>query len=799
MSAVDPRRISLTRGLGLVLASVVLLCAAGPARGATTNSSAGRGVAPDAAVAADPAPSAITFAEISVGTTVTDQYLAEGVIFTTSPFTVDDGASYTNPTLSGTPLFEGPIGGRFTAPGTEQPQGVDGFSMDIGYINNRNSVEVQYFDAAGQQLGAVKAQVLGFNHITVHAAGIVSFLVHTISEEDAGYEIDNLTIERDAQGIRPTRMASLGDSYSSGEGLLPENGMHYDCGTDLLNNTYYRDSSVPYGFYSYFLDGYDCDTRTGAFTEPRDFYLRDPVHYQNKCHRHGRAYPNQIREMFGIAASNAIFMACSGAVTDDVLHKAQYPNSPVNVAGGRPQIDTLAGFAAGGAPDFITIGIGGNDAGFKDLIVHCMTHACAEDPDYTAGELTRVNGDMFRNVRATFKALRAAYPAATIAAFGYPSVIGDPADNCVGVDLKGWKIEQSEREWIKDDVLPAINDAISDAAAEAGVSYVDITAATKGHELCTRDPYINGLRAGVDDGWLPVASESFHPNQYGHDAIASWFMAHEVDHGRLLLVNPAPSEPLRPPTGPEIHLGTLEGTVGACDVTCAQPANACVQACAIHLQGDGYAPGSTVQITLHSDPVSLGTAPIDGAGHLDTTVQIPFGTEIGVHALEISGTAPDGELQYGDTVFELFATQPASHRPAAPPRGNATPPSAAPAPPAAPIVGASAKPLAVSAGGHRRQRLVRRALTVTCRTPVAATCRATATVKIGHVTLRARAVRAVRAGRRVSLTLRFSRKDAKRIVARLRHHTIKVRVVVTATAGARRGSAALTVTLRRAP
>src|SRR4051812_28429185 len=31
-----------------------------------------------------------------------------------------------------------------------------------------------------------------------------------------------------AAGIKPTRIASFGDSYSSGEGLVPQKGLHYD-------------------------------------------------------------------------------------------------------------------------------------------------------------------------------------------------------------------------------------------------------------------------------------------------------------------------------------------------------------------------------------------------------------------------------------------------------------------------------------------------------------------------------------------------------------------------------------------
>ena len=80
---------------------------------------------------------------------ITDQYLDRGVQFVGDAFITHDDASDTPPVLSGYPKFHGSVTARFTVPGSSQPATVLGFSLDVGFINDRNSVEIQYFDAAG--------------------------------------------------------------------------------------------------------------------------------------------------------------------------------------------------------------------------------------------------------------------------------------------------------------------------------------------------------------------------------------------------------------------------------------------------------------------------------------------------------------------------------------------------------------------------------------------------------------------------------------------------------------------------
>jgi hypothetical protein len=160
-------------------------------------------------------------------------------------------------------------------------------------------------------------------------------------------------------------IASLGDSYSSGEGRTDH---RYDCATNDDEGYYFQDSTVPL-WAPYWLDG-DCDTRTLSYNKPSDLFQRSIIWQGNMCHRNKQAYPNLIAQT--LQASQRLFVTCSGAVTANIgatdgCHdndpRVQWKDAPVNVAGGNTQFTDLRNFSrdrlGGGDPDVITVGIGG--------------------------------------------------------------------------------------------------------------------------------------------------------------------------------------------------------------------------------------------------------------------------------------------------------------------------------------------------------------------------------------------------------------------------------------------------------
>lgn len=72
-----------------------------------------------------------------------------------------------------------------------------------------------------------------------------------------------------------------------------------------------------------------------------------------------------------------------------------------------------------------------------------------------------------------------------------------------------------------------------------------------------------------------------------------------------------------------------------------------------------FAPGADVTVTLHSDPVVLGTFPAADDGSFDVTVTVPEDVDTGEHSLVAEGPGPDGDtvtVQADLTVDDLAFT-----------------------------------------------------------------------------------------------------------------------------------------------
>lgn len=626
----------------------------------------GRQVRRAASPAASPTASpTITFDEVPLEEFVTNQYEDDGVIFTSTVQTSEDESNPTSPVLSGYPRFEGAIEGEFVNPSTGAPQTVSSFTLDVGYIDNRDSVVVEAFDSSGNEVQSMLAEGYGINTLTLTYAGMASFSVHEIAEEVNGFAIDNLTIDPTADPTSVTSVASMGDSYSSGEGLLPGMGTNYDCGTDMGGGLYYENTDLRYllGIPPSW-GGLDCDTTTLTSTEP-NLLTRPPAFYENTCHRDNLAYPVQIASM--LDATQSIFVACSGATTANVgaisqTAKPQHPHSPLNVAGGNTQLTDVENFKrdrlGGQDPSLITIGIGGNDAGFSSIAWHCIATItpCSSDGNFVDTVLNRITGPVYESLEETFTALRYDFPSSTIVAFGYPSPISASAPGCNGLPLY-----QQDKEFLATEVLGTLNQAISEAAEASSINYVNIAPATVGHEICTAEPWFRGLSI----------SGSFHPTQLAHDAIAAYFRKHYTNGaGELLIHNPpVPVDPIRvQPVGATGNIGNLQGgAVVSCGSGCEQSVP-CIQSCSVQIQGSDYAPGAQLEAVLHSTPYDLGPVTADDEGNVEATLQIPAGVPPGEHVITLEGTTPAGSPQYGALGLDILEAP--GVLPPAPPSGG---------------------------------------------------------------------------------------------------------------------------------
>ena len=412
----------------------------------------------------------ITFSEFPYGQSITTQYQDRGIIFGgDSPFITSDGANPTSPVLSGTPRFQGSILGTFVkADGT--PRTVNHLELDVGYIDTARSVHVVVYSLGGVPLLEVSLAANGIVHTTIDQVGMGSFLVEQISNEPAGFAIDNVSYASpDASDYPVGEYAALGDSFQSGQGVG-----NYEQGTD--------------------------EGSSG-----------------NGCRRSFDAYAHRLVDD-GVVNLTLDFRACSGAVMAD-FYDAQHPATD-NAPEQGPQLHALSVDTR-----LVTIGIVGNDLDFAGTLKNCIFTAggnvisplitwwrsCARNQGagVDANIASLQDGQLHDDLLDLYRRVRANAQNARVIVVAYPQFFQE--------DGFGWYqgcqgIRSSDQVWINEKIRQA-NEAIGATAAEAGFEYVSMTDVLAGHAECSDEPGINGIRAND-------FSASFHPNALGHELIA---------------------------------------------------------------------------------------------------------------------------------------------------------------------------------------------------------------------------------------------------------------------------------------
>jgi lysophospholipase L1-like esterase len=175
--------------------------------------------------------------------------------------------------------------------------------------------------------------------------------------------------------------------------------------------------------------------------------------------------------------SSFTFVACSGAVTSDVLSS---------------QVNSLSADT-----NFVTISIGGNDAGFTDVMIDCTLgsdDACVDRVNEAADfAQTTLAG----RLDDTYAAIRSAAPSAQVVVLGYPHFYQVPGSCSVGLsDVKRTAIDGGA------DTLDGV---ISDRASAAGFTFVDVRGAFSGHEICSDDVWLHSVTVPVDESYHPTA------------------------------------------------------------------------------------------------------------------------------------------------------------------------------------------------------------------------------------------------------------------------------------------------------
>jgi len=258
----------------------------------------------------------------------------------------------------------------------------------------------------------------------------------------------------------------------------------------------------------------------------------------NQCHRAATAYPYLVAEEL---EASLTFVACSGARTEDVTRRGQYPGSDPDVFGAKPQLTVLREVAQ---PDVVLIGIGGNDAGFAEIGLGC---AAPGAPDCTRSAprwLRRLDAEVYPALLHTLTAVRQAADGAEVFAVTYPNPIGPKYCPDIG-------LSEREMRFVRDVFLGRLNKAIESAAAAARIHVIDLTGSLAGQRICEqplRRAAVNFLTLERTSGstihlslkgLASLARGIFHPNRRGHELMAKTVLA-ELEALRAGRLKPLP-------------------------------------------------------------------------------------------------------------------------------------------------------------------------------------------------------------------------------------------------------------------
>ncbi|HIZ99255.1 MAG TPA: SGNH/GDSL hydrolase family protein [Candidatus Janibacter merdipullorum] len=239
------------------------------------------------------------------------------------------------------------------------------------------------------------------------------------------------------------------------------------------------------------LTGLTLTPAIGSASAPGDSYValgdsyssgtgtKDYLDDGSTCQRSALAYPSLIAAADG---SDLNLRACSGATTADVT------NSQLS--------------ALGDDTDRVSISVGGNDAGFADVLTECAKPAWASSCDTAIdGAETTIASTLPGRLDSLYAEIRAKAPNATVVVVGYPRIF-------MGEDCNALTWFSPEEQTRLNATADLLNSTLESAASRAGFSFADPTSAFTGHAVCDDTEWINGLANPV--------GESYHPNRAGH-------------------------------------------------------------------------------------------------------------------------------------------------------------------------------------------------------------------------------------------------------------------------------------------
>ncbi|WP_432126348.1 SGNH/GDSL hydrolase family protein [Streptomyces sp. bgisy082] len=196
------------------------------------------------------------------------------------------------------------------------------------------------------------------------------------------------------------------------------------------------------------------------------------------CKRSTKAYPVLWKN--ANAPSSFAFTACSGARTGDVTANQLGPLST--------------------ATDLVSITIGGNDAGFADVMTTCVLQSESTCVNRVNQAKAYVDSALPGKLDSVYDAIRGKAPNARVVVLGYPRFY-----QLNGTCVAG--LSEGERRAING-ASDYLNAAVAKRAADHGYTFAGVASAFTGHEICSGSAWLHSVN------WLNIG-ESYHPTAAG--------------------------------------------------------------------------------------------------------------------------------------------------------------------------------------------------------------------------------------------------------------------------------------------
>jgi lysophospholipase L1-like esterase len=199
------------------------------------------------------------------------------------------------------------------------------------------------------------------------------------------------------------------------------------------------------------------------------------------CQRSTYAYPYLLAQQKGYTLD---FKACSGATISTVT------NTQLS--------------AVGSTTKYVTISVGGNDAGFSSVITECAQPGWMSNCDGAINTAQSfINNTLPGRLNTLYTSIDSRAPDAVVVVTGYPRIF-------MGEDCNAATWFSPSEETRLNQTADLLNAKLSAAAAARGFKFANPTNRFIGHAVCDDVEWINGLSSPV--------SESYHPNRLGQSS-----------------------------------------------------------------------------------------------------------------------------------------------------------------------------------------------------------------------------------------------------------------------------------------